>query len=90
MKVIFLDIDGVLNSKIWNENNKEEIKRRQHLKDLESRVEEIEGQIRQLEIEITLPDIYENYVLMGEKCKELDEMKRVLALVMEEWVQLSE
>ena len=52
--------------------------------------EEIEGQMRQLEIEITLPDIYENYVLMGEKCKELDEMKRVLALVMEEWVQLSE
>ena len=72
------------------QQKKEEIKRRQHLKDLESRIEEIEGQIRQLEIEITLPDIYENYLLMGEKCKELDEMKRVLALVMEEWVQLSE
>ncbi len=27
MNVIFLDIDGVLNSKIWNENHKEEIKR---------------------------------------------------------------
>ena len=49
------------------QQKKEEIKRRQHLKDLESRIEEIEGQIRQLEIEITLPDIYENYVLMGEK-----------------------
>lgn len=27
MKVIFLDIDGVLNSKIWNESHKEEIRR---------------------------------------------------------------
>ncbi len=27
MKIIFLDIDGVLNSKSWNENHKEEIKR---------------------------------------------------------------
>ncbi|MDO4301463.1 MAG: HAD domain-containing protein [Clostridia bacterium] len=25
MKVIFLDVDGVLNSEIWNENHKEEI-----------------------------------------------------------------
>lgn len=68
----------------------EEIKRRQHVKDLESRIAEIEEQIQQLEQEISLPEIYENYVLMGEKCNELDQAKQTLALVMEEWVQCSE
>ena len=68
----------------------EEIKRRQHIKDLESRIAEIEEQIQQLEQEISLPEIYENYVLMGEKCNELDQAKQTLALVMEEWVQCSE
>ena len=48
------------------------------------------GQIQQLEQEITLPEIYENYILMGEKCKELEEKRQNLSLIMEEWVQLSE
>ena len=43
-----------------------------------------------MEEEIALPQVYENYVLMGEKCKELDEAKQSLSCIMEEWVQLSE
>ncbi len=68
----------------------EEIKRRQLLKETEKRIAELEEQIRLLEEEITLPQVYENYVLMGEKCKELDEAKQSLSCIMEEWVQLSE
>ena len=68
----------------------EEVKRRQRLKDLETRIAEKESQIQQLEQEITLPEIYENYILMGEKCKELEEKRQNLSLIMEEWVQLSE
>ena len=68
----------------------EEVKRRQRLKDLETRIAEKESQIQQLEQEITLPEVYENYILMGEKCKELEEKRQNLSLIMEEWVQLSE
>ncbi len=68
----------------------EQIKRRQLLKETEARIAGLEEQIRQLEEEIALPQVYENYLLMGEKCKELDEAKQSLSLVMEEWVSLSE
>ena len=59
----------------------EEVKRRQRLKDLETRIAEKESQIQQLEQEITLPEIYENYILMGEKCKELEE--KILSLFLQ-------
>ncbi|MDD3192299.1 MAG: ABC-F family ATP-binding cassette domain-containing protein [Oscillospiraceae bacterium] len=68
----------------------EQIKKRQHLKDLEEEIARLEAKIAQLEEEITQPEIYANYVLMGEKCQELEETKRALSLVMEEWAQLSE
>ncbi|MCI9406586.1 MAG: ABC-F family ATP-binding cassette domain-containing protein, partial [Oscillospiraceae bacterium] len=68
----------------------EEVKRRQLLKETETRIAGLEEEIRRLEEEISLPKIYENYLLMGEKCRELDEAKQHLSLVMEEWVQLSE
>ncbi len=68
----------------------EQIKKRQALKELEQRISQLEDQIAQLEESIAQPEVYGNYLLMEEKCKELDQAKQTLSLVMEEWVQSSE
>lgn len=58
MNVIFLDIDGVLNSKSWNENHKEEIKREVFIDDLDLHNEEVRNHqfMTNNELGLTLSD----------------------------------
>ena len=53
----------------------ERAKKRAALKDLEQKISDTEGKIKELEAQIASPDVYNDYKLMHDKCLELENAK---------------
>lgn len=68
----------------------EDAKRRQRVKELEARIEELEELIPELEEMISSPKVSGDFVLLTEKCNELEQMRNELEEKMDEWAELSE
>ena len=68
----------------------EEAKIRQRVKELERLIESSEQEIAALEQEMTLPEVYQNYQLMNEKCAALEQKKQFHSDCLEEWAELAE
>ena len=68
----------------------EEAKMRQRVKELERFIESSEQEIAALEQEMTLPEVYQDYQTMNEKCAALEEKKQLHAQCLEEWAELAE
>ncbi len=68
----------------------EEAKIRQRVKELERLIESSEQEIAALEQELTLPEVYQDYQRMNEKCAALEEKKQFHAQCLEEWAELAE
>ena len=68
----------------------EAAKRRARVKELEKEIENTEVLIFNLEQEISDPEVAANYGIMSEKCKELEEAKTSLDMMMDEWAELSD
>ena len=67
-----------------------EAKMRARLRELEGLVEQTEQQVAQLESEIATPEVYQDYLVMNEKCAELEQKKELYSRYFDEWVELSE
>ena len=63
---------------------------RARLRELEGLVEQTEQQVAQLESEIATPEVYQDYLVMNEKCAELEQKKELYSRYFDEWVELSE
>lgn len=68
----------------------EEAKMRQRVKELERLIESSEQEIAALEQEMTLPEVYQDYQLMNEKCAALEQKKQFHSDCLEEWAELAE
>lgn len=68
----------------------EEAKIRQRVKELERLIESSEQEIAALEQEMTLPEVYQDYQLMNEKCAALEQKKQFHSDCLEEWAELAE
>lgn len=68
----------------------EEAKIRQRVKELERLIESSEQEIAALEQEMTLPEVYQDYQRMNEKCADLETKKQFHAQCLEEWAELAE
>lgn len=68
----------------------EEAKIRQRVKELERLIESSEQEIAALEQEMTLPEVYQDYQLMNEKCAALEQKKQLHSDCLEEWAELAE
>ncbi len=68
----------------------EEANLRRRVKELEQFIETSEREIADLEQEMTLPEIYQDYRQMNEKCAALEEKKQFHAQCLEEWAELAE
>jgi len=64
--------------------------RKNRINELEKKIEAIEIEIWELENEITLPEIAKDYLVLSEKCAQLDEKKLELNCTMSEWSELLE
>ena len=65
-----------------------DVKRKQLIKELEAEIELLEKSISQLEAEISTPELAGDYELCADKCRELEEKKRLLDNRLEEWAEL--
>ena len=65
-----------------------DVKRKQRIKELEAEIELLEQEISQLEIEISTPEIAGDYELCADKCRELEDKKKILEDKLEEWAEL--
>lgn len=63
-------------------------KRKLRIKELESEIELLEGEIAELETEISTPEIAGDYELCASKCNELEDKKHILDERLEEWAEL--
>ncbi len=72
------------------EQRRLEAKRKARIKELEKIIEETEAAIAQIESDMTDERVFGDYVLMNEKCAELEENKKKLEDFYEEWTVLSE
>ena len=72
------------------QQRREEAQMRQRLRELERRIEESEAEIAALEQELTLPEVYQDYQKMQEKCAELEAKKQLHSACFEEWAELTE
>ena len=67
-----------------------EIQRRQRIKELEMQIEATEEKIKLLEAELSSEEVFSDYVMTAEKCKELEEEKERLSEVSDEWLSMIE
>lgn len=67
-----------------------EAKMRARLRELEGLVEQTEQEVSQLEAEIATPEVYQDYLVMNEKCAELERKKELYSSYFDEWAELSE
>ncbi|PZD94998.1 ABC-F type ribosomal protection protein [Paenibacillus sambharensis] len=67
---------------------RDERQRQRKLEQLEAEIAELEGAIAEVEAELTLPDVYNDYVLVQEKQALIDEKKAALQAAYEAWEQL--
>lgn len=72
------------------EQRKLDSQRRNRIKELENLIEVTETKIGETEIELTQEEVFSDYVLMNEKCENLEKLKGELELYYEEWTMLSE
>ena len=56
--------------------------------ELEAYIEQLEGEISQLEEDIASPEIAADYVKMSEVCKALEDKKNELGECMERWAEM--
>ena len=64
----------------------EDAKHRARLRELETEIETLEASISQLETELADPEICADYILVEEKCRELEAAKERLNEVSDEWL----
>lgn len=69
---------------------REERSRQRKLEQLEELIARLEGEIGELESELTLPEVYNNYVLVQEKNALLEEKRAQLSDSYEQWEELAE
>lgn len=67
---------------------REERARTRRIEQLEGQITELEGNIETLEAELTLPEVYQDYVAVQERQASIDNYKNELASIYEEWEQL--
>lgn len=72
------------------EQRRIEVQRKNRIKELEALIEGTESDIKRIESEMASEEVFSDYVLMGEKCAELEEKKQALERYYEEWTILSE
>ena len=72
------------------EQRKQDSQRRNRIKELEKLIEDTEQNIGIIEEELTKEEVFSDYVLMNEKCEELEKLKSKLEEYYEEWTVLSE
>ncbi len=72
------------------EQRRLDAQRKSRIRELEKLIEETEGAVLNLEAEMTKEEVFSDYVLMSEKCKELEQNKQNLENYYEEWTVLSE
>ena len=72
------------------EQRKQDSQRRNRIKELEKLIEDTEQNIGIIEEELTKEEVFSDYVLMNEKCEELEKLKLKLEEYYEEWTVLSE
>lgn len=64
--------------------------RKKRIKELEESIHQAEIKASQLQEEMTLPEIYGDYQLMNDKCKEAESVKNLIAELTDEWLILCE
>ncbi|MNJ40123.1 hypothetical protein D3C77_350090 [compost metagenome] len=67
---------------------REERARTRRIEQLEGQITEVESNIETLEAELTLPEVYQDYVAVQERQASIDKYKHELAGIYEEWEQL--
>ncbi len=72
------------------EQRAQEVKKKNTIKQLEMEIDELQENINQIEKEISDPQIYTDFQLMGEKCTLLEEMKQQMSDKYDEWIMLCE
>ena len=68
----------------------ERAKKRAMSKDLEQKISDTETKIKELEAQISSPDVYNNYQLMNDKCLELENAKKEYDEYFEMWANITE
>lgn len=71
------------------EQRRADAQRKERIRELEKLIEEAEETCSSIEEEMTKPDVFSNYELMNEKCRELEETKKLLEEYYDEWGNLS-
>lgn len=72
------------------EQRRLEVQRKNRIKELEKLIEETENRIAELETEMSLEEVFSDYVLMNQKCEETKEKSAALEEYYNEWSELSE
>lgn len=72
------------------EQRRLDTKRKQRFKEVEKLISEYETQIEALELDMADEKIYSDYVLMNEKCEQLEKCKTELDELYEEWTILDD
>lgn len=70
------------------EQRAKETKMRQRIKLLETLIEDTQHTIQETEQEVMQPHIAQDYLLLEEKCKQIDELKNQYESYFEEWIEL--
>lgn len=68
----------------------EEAKRRKRLGELETLISELDETVLRLEIEVSDPEVASDYLLLQDKCADLEEARAAHDAALEEWLALSE
>ena len=71
------------------EQRRADAQRKERIRELEKLIEEAEETCSSIEEEMTKPDVFSDYELMNEKCRELEETKKLLEEYYDEWGNLS-
>ncbi len=87
LKVKRESTDGGFRSK---EQRREDAKRKNRIKELELLIEQAEARIAELEEEMTHEEVFSDYKVMAEHCKEVDSLRQKLEEYFEEWTSLEE
>lgn len=72
------------------EQRSADAKKRNRIKELEKEIEKLEVEMNDLQEEMSLPEICQDYQLMQEKCSEFEQKKLLSTEYCDEWLILSE
>ena len=72
------------------EQRRADAARKNRIRELEKLIEEAEEKSALIEEEMTMPEVFSDYELMNEKCRELEETKKTLEDFYDEWSKLSD